>query len=133
MTKKKSRRSLRLSIYSGQQASLLLRVARLVVRDTAADAVLLAVDALLLGLGQVTIVRGHVGFLAILNRRLALLEIRGLLRAQSSICHAIPNALLLVAFATVYLVYPRMSGINHAGSRARSVVAGGGLRSGGPD
>jgi hypothetical protein len=80
LPQKKSRRVLRLSLHHGQRGCFLLGIAGLIACDAAADAVLLPVDAPLLGLGQMTVVRGHIGFFPILDRRLAFLEIRGLLR-----------------------------------------------------
>ena len=90
----------------------------LVFVDGVADAILLAIDAVLLGLGEMTVVRRHIFLFAVLNIRLTLFEIGGLLRAQLAALDAIADALLLVFFATVDLVHARMAGIDDAGAGA---------------
>jgi hypothetical protein len=100
----------------------------LVFVNALADAVLLAVDAILFRLGQVAVVFRHVFLLAILNRGFPLLEIRRLLRVQRSVLHPVGDTILLVLFALVDLVNARMAGINYTRARARS--GAGGLGSG---
>ena len=68
----------------------------------------------------------------VLHGRLALFQMRGLLRCQRPIGNTVPDALLLVRFAAIDLVHSRMSRIMNARSRAGSVV-GCGLRSSGTD
>lgn len=84
--------------------------------DRLADAVLLTVDAVLFGLGQMAVVSRHVFLFAVLDGGFALLKIRGLLRAQLAAGNAIGNALLLVSFASIDLIYARMTGIDDSGA-----------------
>jgi hypothetical protein len=90
-----------------------------VLVDRLADAVLLAVDASLLGLREMTVVRRHIFLFAVLDARLTLFEVGGLLRAQLAALDAIGNAPLLVFFALVDLIHTRMARINDARSGAR--------------
>src|SRR4029077_6785645 len=96
--------------------------------DAAADAILLAIDPLLFGLSQVTVVRGHVFLLTVLHAGLALLQIAGLFRAQGAIVDAVGDAILLASFAAVYLINPGVARIDNARSSARG---GCGLGNGG--
>ena len=91
----------------------------LVFVDALADAVLLAVDAALLSFGQVAVVFRHVTLLAILNRGLAIFEIRGLASVELAVFHAITDALLLIFFAVVDFIHTRVTGIDDAGTCAR--------------
>jgi hypothetical protein len=90
----------------------------------------LFVELLLILLGQVAVVCRHVLLFVILQALLAFFQIRGLSRRELTILHAVGNAVLLILFALVDLVDPRMVGIIHARAGARSV---GLLRSGGSD
>jgi len=112
---------------------LLLRLRHsLIPLDTPADPILLPINPALFSPGQMPIVRSHVRFLAVLHGRLALFQMRGLLRGQRPFGNAIPDALLLIRFTSVDLVHSRMSRIMNARSRAGSVV-GCGLRGSGTD
>jgi len=100
----------------------------LILIDALADAILLTIDPVLFRFGQMSVVRCHVSLLAVLHAGFAVFQIAGLLRAQRTILDAVGNAILLVGFATVYLIDPRMAGINDARSGARG---GCGLGNGG--
>ena len=91
----------------------------LVLVNGLADAVLLPVDALLLGLREMAVVRCHVFLFAVLHTGLTLFEVRSLLRTQLVVGNAIGNSPLLVRFALIDLVYARMAGIDNSGSGAR--------------
>lgn len=86
-----------------------------------ADAVLLTIDASLLGFGEMPVVRRHVFLLAVLHIRLSLFEVGGLLCAELSTLNAIGNALLLVLFALVNFIHTWVARIDNSGTSARSV------------
>ena len=87
----------------------------LVLVDAAADAVLLAIDAALLALGEMAVVFRHVRLFALLNARFALFKIGRFLRSQRAVFHAIANALLLVFLTLVDFIDARMTRIDNAG------------------
>lgn len=88
--------------------------------DRAADAILLAVNAALLGLGQMAVVRCHIFLLAFLYASFALFEIGGLLRRKLAIFHAFANALLLTGLTTIHLIDAGVLGIDDSRTGARS-------------
>ena len=100
----------------------------LILIDALADAILLTIDPVLFRFGQMSVVRCHVFLLAVLHAGFAVFQIAGLLRAQRTILDAVGNAILLVGLATVYLIDPRMAGVDNARSGTRG---GCGLGNGG--
>ena len=100
-----------------------LLVRRFVFPDAAADPAFLAIEPSLFGFRQVSVVLCHISLFPVLQVVLALLQICSLLRRKRPVFHAIGDPLLLPSFAPIHLVNPRMSGIDHARSRARSVAA----------
>ena len=91
----------------------------LVLIDTLADSILLAIDPILFRLGEMTVVRRHVFFLAVFHAGFAVLQITGLFRAQGAVLDAVGDAILLVGFAAVYLIDAGMAGIDYTRSSAR--------------
>jgi hypothetical protein len=120
--KEKSRSWLRLAV--GLERKHLFAV--LVFVDGLADAILLPVQAILLGLGEMAIVLSHVCFLAILKIVLALFDIGRLLRVQGAILQAVSDAILLVLLALIDFIDARMTGIDNSRAGARSVGLSGG-------
>ena len=94
----------------------------LVLIDTLADSILLPINPILFRLGEMTVVRRHVLFLAVLHVGFAVLQIAGLFRAQGAVLDAVGDAILLVRFATVYLIDAGMARIDYARSSARGVL-----------
>jgi len=86
----------------------------LVLVDALADSILLPINPILLRLGEVTVVRSHVLFLAALHVGFAVLQIAGLSRAQGAVFNAVGDAILLVGFAAVYLIHAGMARIDYA-------------------
>ena len=84
----------------------------LVFVDGLADAVLALVEMILLSLGQMSAMLGHVALLLVLNALFALFQMRGLSRRQLAVLYAVRDALLLVGFAAIDLVHARMAGID---------------------
>ena len=91
----------------------------LVLVDALADSILLPINPILLRLGEMTVVRRHVLFLTVLHAGFAVLQIAGLFRAQGAVLDATGDAILLVRFATVYLIDAGMARIDYARSSAR--------------
>ncbi|SPE44193.1 exported hypothetical protein [Candidatus Sulfotelmatobacter sp. SbA7] len=83
----------------------------LVFVDLAALLVLLAVQLVLLLLGQMPAMGGHVSRFLILDALLVLFQTRGLSGGHIAILDAIGNAVLLVGLTLVDLVHPRVAGI----------------------
>lgn len=102
-----------------------LAISGLITGDGAADAVLLTIQAALLGLGQVAVVLRHVPLFAVLQVGFPGLKTRSLPGIQGAVPHAIGNTPLLVTFAGVDFIHARMTGIDY--TRAGAL-----LRSGGP-
>ena len=96
----------------------------LVFVDRAADAVLLTVDAALLGLGQMAVVLRHVSFFAVLHCGFTLFQMGGLLGVQFAVGDSVANALLLACFATIDLIDARMAGIDDPGAGTGSIGIG---------
>jgi len=92
----------------------------LVPVDAPTDPILLPINSVLLGLGQVAIVRRHVPLLAVLHAGFALLQIAGFFRSQGAVLDAVGDAVLLVGFAAVYLIHAGMARIDDARSGTRS-------------
>ena len=84
----------------------------LVFIDALAHTILALVEMLLLSLGQMTIVSGHVFLFLVLNALFALFQMRSLFWRELAILDAISNALLLIRLATVNLVHARMTRID---------------------
>jgi len=84
--------------------------------DRPADIVLAMVQIILLGLGEMAVVRSHILLFGFLQICLAIFKVRGLARAQLAAGNTIGNALLLVFFASVDLIYARMARIDDAGT-----------------
>jgi ABC-type glucose/galactose transport system permease subunit len=95
-----------------------LLIRSFVFRDALADAVLLTIDYPLLCLGEMAVILRHVSLFAILHAGLAIFQVGSLLRGRRFVLHAIANALLLVFFARVNFVNPRMARIDNARARA---------------
>ncbi len=74
--------------------------------------VLLFIELILLALGQVPVVGGHVGLLLILDVLFAILQMSSLSGCELVVLHAIRDAILLVLLASVNLVDARMTGID---------------------
>ncbi len=102
----------------------------LILVDALTDAILLTINPVLFSFGQMSVVRCHVSLLTVLDAGFAVFQIAGLLRAQRTILDAVGNATLLVGFAAIYLIDPRMAGIDDARSGTRG---GCGLGNGGAD
>ena len=102
----------------------------LVFVDLPAGLVLLLVELLLLGLGEVTIVSGHISLLLVLGSLFAIFQVRGLSRRQGSVLLAIGDAVLLILLAAIHFVDARMTRIDDSRSGA-GCVAVLGLSSGG--
>src|SRR5271169_2290334 len=88
-----------------------LLVGFLVLGDALTDPVLLTIDPVLLGLGEMAVVFRHIGLFAVLHGGLAILEVSSLLRGQRAVLNAVANALLLVFFTAVHLIDARMTGV----------------------
>lgn len=91
----------------------------LVLVDALANSILLAINPILLRLGEVTVVRSHVLFLAVLHAGFAVLQVAGLFWAQGAVPDTVGNAILLGGFAAVYLINAGMARIDYARSGAR--------------
>ncbi len=102
----------------------------LILVDALTDAILLTINPVLFSFGQMSVVRCRVSLLTVLDAGFAVFQIAGLLRAQRTILDAVGNATLLVGFAAIYLIDPRMAGIDDARSGTRG---GCGLGNGGAD
>ena len=94
----------------------------LVPVDAPTDPILSPIDPVLLGLGQVAIVRRHVPFLAVLHAGFPFLQIAGFFRSQGAILDAVGDAVLLVGFATVYPIHARVARIDDARPAPEMVV-----------
>ena len=88
----------------------------LVFVNALADVILLAIDFVLFGLGEMTIVFRHVALFLVLYVGFPVLKIPGFSWAQRPVLDAIGNSLLLNFFAAIYFVHAGMARIN--GSRA---------------
>ena len=88
----------------------------LILIDTLADAILLPINPILFRLGEMTVVRRHVFFLAVLHVGFAVLQITGLFRAQGAVLDATGDAILLVRFTAVYLIHAGTARIDDARS-----------------
>ena len=84
----------------------------LVFVDGLAHVVLALVEVLLLSLRQMSVVSGHVFLFLVLNALFALFQMRSLFWRELAILGAIRDALLLIGFAAVHLVYARMTRID---------------------
>lgn len=84
----------------------------LIFVDALAHAVLPLVEMFLLGLGQVTIVSGHIFLFLMLNALFALLQMCSLFWRELAIFDAVGDALLLIRFAAVNFVHARMTRID---------------------
>ena len=84
----------------------------LVFVNALAHVVLFRVEADLLGLGQVTAVRGHVSLLLVLNVLFAFFQMRSLFWREFVVLDAIRDALLLIRLAAIDLVDAGMTGID---------------------
>src|SRR5271155_872848 len=96
----------------------------LVFVDLPAGLVLFLVELVLLGLGQVTVVGGHIGLFLVLGLGFAILQVRGLSRRELIVFDAIGDAVLLVLLAGIHFADARMIGIDDSRSRAGCVVLG---------
>ena len=92
--------------------------------DLAAGFVLFLVELVLLGLGQVTVVGGHIGLFLVLSFCFAILQVGSLSRRELVVLDAVGDAVLLVLLAGVHFVDTRMIGIDYARARAGGVVLG---------
>ena len=93
----------------------------LVFVDFLALAIGLTIELPLVFLGQVSVVGGHVFLFVVLEALLALFQVRGLPWRQLVVLHSVGDAVLLVLFALVYLIHPRMVGIVDPGAGASGV------------
>ena len=102
----------------------------LVSVDLPAGLILLLVELPLLGLGQMTIVSGHISLLLVVDLLLPISQVSSLSRRQGAVPLAIGNAVLLIPLTRIDFVDAWMIRINHSRSRA-GYVAVSGLSSGG--
>ena len=102
----------------------------LVFIDLLAGAVLLLVELFLFGLGQVTIVGGHIRLLLVLDFLFFVLEMRSLSWRERAVLDTVCDAVLLIRLAGIDFIDARMSRIDLPWSRA-GCVAVLGLSSGG--
>ena|SRR5271165_4781986 len=107
-----------------------LLVRMFVFVDLPAGPVLLPIEFVLLGLGQVTVVSSHIGFLLVLDFLFAILQTRSLTGRERAVLYAVCNAILLVRLAGIDFVDARMTRIDLTRSRAGGVAVLG-LSSGG--
>jgi len=84
----------------------------LVFVDALAHTILPLVEMLLLSLGQMTIVSGHVFLFLMLNALFALFQMRSLSGRELAILDAVRDALLLIGLAAIHLVDARMARID---------------------
>src|SRR5208337_420155 len=94
----------------------------LVLVDFGALTVGFLVELLLVLLGEVAVVLGHISLFVVLQTLLALFQVGSLPRRQLVVLDAVGNAVLLVLFALIDLIDPRMAGINLARAGAGSVA-----------
>ena len=102
----------------------------LVSVDLPAGTVLFPVELILFGLGQVTIVGGHVSFFLVIDVLFFVLDAGSLSRRHGTVLDAICDAVLLVLLAGIDFVDARMIRIDYSRSRA-GCIAVLGLSSGG--
>jgi hypothetical protein len=100
-----------------------------VLVNAPADAVFTVIQLALFGFGQMAVVLRHVSLLLLLHAGVTALQIGGFLWTQRSVLDAIGDPLLLIRFALVHFIYPRMTGIDDTWSGA----GGCGLGSSGAD
>ncbi len=96
----------------------------LVFVDGLAHAVLSLVEVLLLSLGQMSVVRGHVFLFGLLNVRFAFFDTRSLSRRERAVLHAIGDSVLLVRLAAIDLVDARMTWIDLSRTSLRLCSSG---------
>ena len=96
----------------------------LVFVDGLAHAVLSLVEVLLLSLGQMSVVSGHVLLFGLLNVRFALFNMCSLSRRELAVLNPVGDALLLIGLTAVDLVDARMTRIDLSRSTSPMVITG---------
>jgi hypothetical protein len=94
----------------------------LVLVDTLAHVIRFAIEMALVLLGQMAVVLRHVFLFIVLQALFTALQAPGFSRSKLATLNAVGDAVLLVRFALINLIDPRMTGIDLAGSGARGVV-----------
>src|ERR1700724_2734481 len=89
-----------------------------------AHVVLSFVEILLFSLGQMSVVRGHVLLLRVLNVLLALFNTRGLSRRELAVLHTVGDSLLLARLAAIDLVDAGMPRIDLSRTSLRLCSSG---------
>src|SRR5579862_294352 len=80
--------------------------------DAVADVILAAIQLVLLRLGQMTVVLGHVSLFLPLHAGFTPLQVGSLVRTQRTVLDSVGDALLLVSGARVHFIHTRMARID---------------------
>jgi len=96
----------------------------LVFVDALAHVVGFFVELVLVLLGQVAVILGHVALFIVLQALLAAFEVGGLTRSEFAVLDPVRDAVLLIGFAAVDLVDTRVPGIDLAGTGSGSIGLG---------
>jgi len=94
----------------------------LILVDLPAGSVLLTVELVLLGLGEVPVVRSHISFLLVLDVLFAILQMRSLTGRERAVLYAVGDAILLIRLAAIDFVDAGMTRIDLTRPRAGRVA-----------